>query len=826
MKHIAIALYCIVVLGLIVPAIAGGRQPGQAELDRIDRTRTRIRENGWNWQAGPTSGSNLSDEEFQRLLGLRVPPDFDKRFEAARRTGRLVTAPPGMFLPASFDWRAMGGVTPVKNQGACGSCWAFSAAAALESRILIRSGLALNISEQAVLSCNPEGDDCAGGWMETAYDVWSDRGAVLETCMPYHELDAESCTQGSCEPAAYLDGYYYVDNTVEAIKTALLDGPVAAAMAVCGGFNAYTGGCYEDNCTEINHAVTIVGWDDDMCGGEGAWIVKNSWGPDWGDNGYIYMKYGTCHIGYGAAALDYTPGQTVHFFHHSHATDDSAGDGDGKMETGEVISLAVTILNIGAETATNVSGRLESLTAGVSVIEDLAAFPEIPQGETASSVSPHFSFTLAAGTPSCGPLRFRMMVASDQGSSTVDFGIEAGEVVTVFADDFETDRGWTVGSAGDGAVTGVWELGDPDATWWGDQPVQPGEDHTDGPGTDCYVTGRSAGSSQGTNDVDGGKTTLSSPVIDLSGMKSATLTYYRWYASETGSNPNDDDFIVDVSGDGGGSWTNLETVAASAREWVRREFCLEDFISLTGEVMIRFVADDSGVGGSIVEAAIDDFEIRACGGSAPDHTGPAATLLAPNGGETCTYDTDYDVRWTATDDLGVVSVAILLSTDGGISYPDTIARGEANDGSYLWHVPDIGCNTARIKVVAWDAAGNKGEDAGDADFILWGSLSTVDGGEDPGAPGRLFLEVRCAGKPGLSSMIVYGLPVDSEVELDVYDVTGRLAVHLLGGPQTEGYHTLALRAAGPHGFDISPGVYFVRLASPEAVRTARLVIAR
>jgi hypothetical protein len=826
MKSTAIAVCIIVVLGFSICARALDREPTRGELVKIDSIRAVVEEQGWAWQAGPTSVSNLSDEGFRGLLGLRVPSDYEKRVEAARRAGRLVAAPPGMFFPPSFDWRAQGGVTSVKSQGSCGSCWAFCAVAAFESQILIHSGLEYNISEQAVLSCNTEGDGCDGGWMETAYGMWVAGGAVLEECMPYHEVDTDPCLEDSCGVVDAITGYYYVDDDVDAIKTALLDGPVAVAMAVCPSFSAYTGGCYEDNCTEVNHGVTIVGWDDEMCGGEGAWIVKNSWGPEWGENGYVYMKYGTCYIGYGAAAVNYVPGQTAHFFHASHLVDEVSGDGDGDIETGEVIDLQVTLLNIGAETATNVTGFLVSVTPGIDILNGTATYPVIAKGGTGTCESPHFRFVVMPGGPVCGPLRFHLAISSDQGASDINFVLRAGGVITVFEDDFETDKGWTVGAAGDGAATGAWERGDPEGTWWGDQPVQPDEDHTEASGSQCYVTGLSAGASQGTYDVDGGKTTLVSPAIDLSDRTAAVLSYYRWFASETGSNPNDDDFTVDISDDDGSSWTNLETVSCSAREWVGKEYFLEEYVDLTDRIRLRFVAADAGVGGSIVEAAVDDIKIAAFQTGAGDLLDPEVTVTAPNGGEVCMLDTYYDIKWNATDNLGVVSVDLLLSTDGGVTFEDTIATGEANDGIYTWHIPDMDSKTARLKVVAVDAAANRGEDLSDSDFVLWGSLSDIGPYEGREIPDRLVLEVRGANPAGRRSQIVFGLPAASEVGVDIYDVTGRCLANLLSGRQAEGYHTLDVDADRLGGASMGPGVYFIRLSCKDKKLAAKLVVAR
>jgi hypothetical protein len=825
MKHVAIAACCLLVLTLAWSASGLNHEPTAAELDRIEKVRDMIEERGYSWEAGVTSVSHLSDDEFHNLLGLRIPPDFEARRQKARLDGRLIVAPEGMYLPSSFDWRTQGGVSAVKNQGSCGSCWAFCATAAFESHILIYSGLEENISEQAILSCNTEGDGCNGGWMETAYDMFIDYGGVREECMPYHAVDTDPCIQTSCEVAAQLDDYYYVGDAVDDIKTAVLNGPVAVAMAVCGGFGSYTGGCYEDTCGEINHGVLIVGWDDTMCGGDGAWIVKNSWGPDWGDYGFIYMKYGTCYVGYAAEALDYTPGQTVHFFHDSHLVDDSAGDDDGFIETGEVVNLRMTLLNIGADTATAVTGYLECLTAGVTMLDSVAGYPDIPKGETRESTSPHFSFVVTPSGPSCGALRFHLTVSSDQGTSPINITLQAGEIITVFGDDFETDQGWTAGVGGDDATTGIWERGDPVGTWWGDEPVQPEDDNTSAPGVNCYVTGNSGGS-QGIDDVDGGKTTLLSPVIDLSDKDSAFLTYYRWYASETGSNPNDDDFIVDVSNDNGSIWHNLDTLKCSDREWSKVESYLEDHITFSDQMRFRFIAQDNGVGGSIVEAGVDDFRIMACQEAVADTTPPEVTVIAPNGGEVIEYGTNYEIQWSATDDLGVVSIDILLSFDSGSTFPYTIAAGEANDGSYTWPVPDMDSKTARIKIIAADAATNQGWDVSDADFTLWGTQSGVDWTAGKDIPGEVVLSVEGGNPSASSSRIVFGIPTSANVTLGIYDVTGRLVTKLLSGHRSEGYHVVDWDGRGRSGSRIGPGIYFVRLGCKESRETAKIVIAR
>lgn len=186
--------------------------------------------------------------------------------------------------------------------------------------------------------------------------------------------------------------------------------------------------------------------------------------------------------------------------------------------------------------------------------------------------------------------------------------IVADVLETTVALDFESASDWTAGVAGDTATTGVWEQVDPNGT-----QAQPGDDVTSG-GSDCWVTGQGPpGGGQGENDVDGGATTLLTAVYDLSGGD-ARISYWRWYSNDTGSSPGNDVFQIDVSNQGGaaGSWVNVETLGPDTQEstggWFFHEFWLGDIVSPSAQVQLRFIASDEG-GGSIVEAAIDEFSI-------------------------------------------------------------------------------------------------------------------------------------------------------------------------------------------------------------------------
>lgn len=264
------------------------------EDDEIEQIRQKIQKQDLHWTAGHTSMMDLSLRERRARLGIIVPEEAKKRF------AELDKLPPPILLNAQeiFDWRDMGGVTPVKDQDGCGSCWDFAGTGAFESSYLIAENIVADLSEQQVLSCNTGGSDCDGGWPGDAYNLFQSYGAVDESCMPYQANDEIPCTQDECTPVAYLQYYEDIPNNVNAIKNAAMLGPVSTTFTVYDDFYGYTGGCYEHpGADPINHAVVIVGWDDNMCEGEGAWIVKNSWGDDWGLDGYFYIKYNSCGIG-------------------------------------------------------------------------------------------------------------------------------------------------------------------------------------------------------------------------------------------------------------------------------------------------------------------------------------------------------------------------------------------------------------------------------------------------------------------------------------------------------------------------------------------------
>ncbi len=192
--------------------------------------------------------------------------------------------------------------------------------------------------------------------------------------------------------------------------------------------------------------------------------------------------------------------------------------------------------------------------------------------------------------------------------ATVDFYMPT----ELFCFDFEgADHGWTAGGPGDNASSGQWGRMDPEETVNSGSVVQPGDDHTLA-GVNCFVTNGIAGSSAGSNDVDGGRTTLLSPVWDLSSEQGVVAEMYVWYSNDLGNNPGEDFLDVDASADGGATWTPMLHELTDWEEWRRLIFVIGDYVPLTSQVQIRVIAQDQG-SGSLVEAAVDDVCILASG---------------------------------------------------------------------------------------------------------------------------------------------------------------------------------------------------------------------
>lgn len=250
------------------------------------------------------------EQAAERTFRLRVIVDGPAAgtYRPASAIPRAVEAWASSSLPDRYDLCARGGCTPVKDQGACGSCWAFATTSVVESAIALADGVSRDLSEQYLVSCNPHGYSCAGGW--PVFDLFLDGvpagepgpGAVYEPDEPYRAADA-AC--GAPHPHhERLLRWGGADGEVPSLKQALLDhGALWVAVCADGAFASYQGGVFEGTgCTSVNHAVTLVGWDD---ADGGSWTIKNSWGAAWGEDGYMRIRYGANGLGSLAFWADY-----------------------------------------------------------------------------------------------------------------------------------------------------------------------------------------------------------------------------------------------------------------------------------------------------------------------------------------------------------------------------------------------------------------------------------------------------------------------------------------------------------------------------------------
>jgi len=239
----------------------------------------KINAEGHPYTVGATIFADMTNQEFatSKMCGCMLKPTMTK-------VSKYINVRPF----EEVDWREKGAVTPVKDQASCGSCWAFSATGSLEGGNFVANGKLISLSEQQLVDCDPKSNGCGGGLMTNAFEYVMKKGLCTEEDYPYHAKD-EDCKDDKCTVAIHITGYEEVPAyDGAALKAAVSKAPVSVAVeADSAVFQMYTGGVVDSTAcgTSLNHGVLAVGYTDEY------WIVKNSWGPSWGDEGYIKIAY-------------------------------------------------------------------------------------------------------------------------------------------------------------------------------------------------------------------------------------------------------------------------------------------------------------------------------------------------------------------------------------------------------------------------------------------------------------------------------------------------------------------------------------------------------
>jgi C1A family cysteine protease len=237
-----------------------------------------------NYTVALNEFSDLTTEEF-------LTKHTGVTFETRKRTEQWVNPSFKADPPAEVNWVKAGKVTEIKNQGQCGSCWAFSVVAAVEAARAISGGPVQDLSEQQLVDCaqkyGPQG--CNGGWMDDALRYVKDMG--LETAQDYPYIAREqTCAYDASKVVTKISGIFDVAaNNYGQLLSAAATSVITLALDA-QGIMRYQSGVFDGTCgIQMNHAVNVVGYGTDAASGNGYWLMRNSWGSNWGESGYFRL---------------------------------------------------------------------------------------------------------------------------------------------------------------------------------------------------------------------------------------------------------------------------------------------------------------------------------------------------------------------------------------------------------------------------------------------------------------------------------------------------------------------------------------------------------
>ncbi len=334
-------LSVIIMISLLIMLCQGNQWAAESKVLRfedgesLDEIRLKIQHNKYDFEVDYTWVYDMSPDQKKRFFSRR-PSKHKGSLPLSDDMGPLAGHLGQRTLPTRFDWRNYNGhsyIGAVRDQGYCGSCYSFGACAAAEGTYNVAMGLkdgnCANFSESFIAWClsrQSPYDQHFFGCEGADYDYFElkalvDVGIISESDFPYTDSDPGSCTHMNDGPKIKFKSWHRIPcGDVSAIKTAIMNyGVVDAAVMVDGAFEAYTGGIYQNSNTgceanpcyyeDSNHAIALVGWDDS----QGVFILRNSWGSSWGENGYMRIKYTSAGLACAATYMVYqdTPGSTL-----------------------------------------------------------------------------------------------------------------------------------------------------------------------------------------------------------------------------------------------------------------------------------------------------------------------------------------------------------------------------------------------------------------------------------------------------------------------------------------------------------------------------------
>lgn len=506
----------------------------------------------------------------------------------------------------------------------------------------------------------------------------------------------------------------------------------------------------------------------------------------------------------------------------------TGGDGNGRLDAGESVSLVLAVRNAGLSAATNVRASLDCQDPYIRLSDAETSLGSIAPGATSSTLIDPFELSVDASCPVGRAINFVVRLEADNGVRLEEtLSLTVGQLPIVYADDFEQAAGAWMQDPTHTAATGAFVRADPVAT----PAFQPGDDTSPAPGVNAWFTAQNPNGVEGADDVDEGIAATRSPVIDLSGVPHARLDLNYFHGQrDTGDDPSGDYFRIDLSNNGGASFpVNLVLIGDvnSPSAWRNLRVNLDEHLPLTANMMIRVqAADGTGSTGmaDIIEAGLDDVYIynRGEGNDSPSAPG----LVSPVDGAANQAPNVALVVSNAVDPEGdpltygfrVYSDALLTQLVASV---DGIPQGAG--GSTAWNVnpPLTPATTYYWRAFASDAT-SRGL------FMAAASFTVI---EDPTgiAQGAVSAHTVLTAGPNPSRedvRIRYFTPAAASATLEIFDPAGRRVRSLDGVRWAAGWQEVQWDGCGENGAPVPAGVYWVRLVLPDESRAVRVVRVR